>query len=168
MLKGTSKITKELNNFLKPYEIKCRLGVDFCFYPIGSLNNRKPFITWSLVIANKHDKTFKKFITDELGYNYKGDMFILDFFHELGHYMTDNTLTEKDRDICDTMREYIENKNKLTEKDYYKYYNLKDEKLATTWAVNYIINHKKEVQELWNTIQPLILNVYKLNKVKLD
>lgn len=162
-IKGINKVTRQLNIFLKDNGFKCKAfsGNEWQFW----VSQNK--IEWSLVVAEKHDKMFKKLCFD-LGLKYDCDIFILNLFHELGHYCTQPLMTSAlESRYCDEI-DYFSTKKDLTDEDIWNYYNLYEEKMATRWAVRYINDNAKKIKVLWGILQPKILEIYKINNIEDD
>lgn len=107
----------------------------------------KTIISYSLVPDSKVEKTFVGFCR-ECGLTVEVSPFILSFFHELGHYETIDIVTDEEYENSFFCKTALNMKEHHTEQDYYAYYNLEMEYLATKWAVNYINEHREEIRYL--------------------
>lgn len=162
MIKGIKEINGFLNNWLKDndFDLIVKYSNDFYFDEINDI------VSYTFTVPGKHDEYFIEFcknITPEI---VNCDNFILSFFHEIGHYETQDLFTEKE------WEEYIKAVNKLnrriihSKKEYFKYFNLKIEFEASYWACNYIVENKDKIKKFWEELQPLILSFYILNNVE--
>ena len=159
-LKGTKKLNKYINEYVKQFGVKAKLDNEFWW----ETDTNK--IYYSLTVCENHNRDFQKFCEDEFGLKYNCDIFLLDLYHELGHYFTNYLLTDEEESFCYDLREYLETKEKLTNTDYYAYYLMTDEYRATEWAVNYINTHEKEIAKFYKGLQKRIIKFYKKNNVE--
>jgi len=154
---NTTMIDDVLNKFLADNDFECtaEMGTDFAFYWMNDL------ITYSLVVSERMDNLFLNF-AKENGLKVDCGIFILSFFHELGHYETIDELTDAEERCCERVKAKLDsNKNA----DCYKYFSLVDEWLATSWAIDYINEHIEQVKELAINVQEAInafTNTYSL------
>ena len=158
---GEQKLTDYLTNWMQKHDFDCEamLGSDFEYCIEDDV------VIYALVVPQKHDELFQKLAFD-LGLRYTCDNFLLSFFHEIGHYETYYLLEDSEISYCeDVKRELYEHKT-FSMKDYWTYYNLPDEVIATQWAVDFINEHPTEIAAFWKEAQRLIQRIYKLNHVK--
>lgn len=163
-LKGTQEIDNILNTFLQPYDCKVELGLDFAYFYTTNT------IMYSFVVSENMNDFFLDFV-HSLNPKLHCDIFLLSFCHELGHEETLDELSDEESHFCEEEKRQInidyqqaktkEEKRKIAN----RYFNLIDERLATEWAINYIMNNQEIITNLWNKLQPAIMNVYKENEV---
>lgn len=146
MLQGLNLIEKTIQDFLQKFHCTAKAGIDFCYYP--ELNQ----IEYCFVISNKDKTDFLNSI-EIWQPTVQADCFLWSLLHELGHHMTEDILTEQ---------EIAQSEREKTKGNYYK---AMDEIYATLWAIEYTETHVKTLMQFWNTLQPLILNFYKINKI---
>lgn len=158
----TSMIDKVLNDFLEPFEATAEMGDTFC-YCFGSST-----INYTLV-EEPEEKYFLNHVfslaPDLKGYN----GFLISFLHELGHHYTLDELSEDEvNESLDTKRrinnEYTDGRIDLQE----EYFNLPDEVVATNWAIEYIRNNRKKIDEFWSKLLNVIIQFYKANITELN
>jgi hypothetical protein len=139
------------------------IGNDFMFYYEENL------ITYALVAPTRMDTLFRKLYT-ELGLKYNADIFLLSFFHELGHGETID-------DISETLYLYSQNRKVIignhteeeaTDELIREYQTLPDEIAATAWACDFINNNAGAVKEFWETFQKELMEFYKENNITND
>lgn len=147
----TRKLSVYLSRWCKKNGFDCnvRYGSDF---EILLSNNT---IHYALLIPDSHDRLFAKVFENE-GLLYTCDNFILSFFHELGHYMTEDEWTEKQS------LAFMEEKEKLNDDDFgcWKYYHIADEIRATQWAVDFINDNPTLIADFWADVQERIMEIY--------
>lgn len=151
-------IDRVLNNFLKDNEIDCRaeMGTDFAYYTDDEI------VTYSLVVSERMNDLFLQF-AQARGLKVDCGIFLLSFFHEVGHHLTIDDLTEEEEEECEAIKASL---NSEDDKDCVKYFSLLDECLATSWAIDYINEHVKEVEQLALKLQKAIHSFMKANNVE--
>lgn len=136
--------TRKMDNILSDYlkrelniKVKCFMGTDFAFY--YNLNR----IEYSIVVSERMDNLFLKYAKNH-GLKVDCGIFLLSFFHEVGHYMTLGQFT------LDEIDEFNDYKDSLTDsdEDCKLYFNVEDERKATLWAIQYINNNEEKVGKL--------------------
>ena len=136
--------TKRMDNILSDYlkrelniKVKCLMGTDFAFY--YNLNR----IEYSIVVSERMDNLFLEY-AKENGLKVDCGIFLLSFFHEVGHYMTLGRFTS------DEIDEFIDYKDSLTDsdEDCKEYFNIEDERQATLWAIQYINDNVDKIEKL--------------------
>lgn len=154
-LKGIEKINHILNDFLEPFECEVEVGPDFAYY-YGSST-----IMYSFVVSERMDRLFMGF-AKSIGLKADIDIFLLSFMHEWGHHMTLEDLSDGEYKYSQDIKETLSS----SDADCDIYFNLPDELAATTYAIDYINSHEKELKLWWETkLQPAIIEFYKLNEV---
>lgn len=155
MLKGIVKIDKIINKFLEPFECTARLSTDFGYYHTENL------ITYALVETEKGRASFMQSV-ERLKPTVTADVFLWSLLHEIGHHETMDYMTDKEEKLSNKIKEEVAQ----TKRPYADYYNAPDEKLATTWAVEYAETHTEELLTFWNKLQKAIMDFYKENNIK--
>lgn len=153
-IKGLKQIEKHVYKFTAQFGCSSSLGTDFCYYPL------RRHIEYALFIKEDADKYFLESV-ERLNPNVTMDIFLWSLLHEIGHHETDNLITDDDENIIADTKRLIEAKRI----DCREYYNCKDERYATLWAVTYANHHVEELSDFWNTMQKLIFKFYKKNKI---
>ena len=93
------------------------------------------------------EETFKEYCK-KCGLLDEFDPFILSFFHELGHYETFDIVEDDEYENDYFCKVALNVKENRTRDDYFAYYDLEMEWMATAWAIKYIQLHTDEVREL--------------------
>lgn len=153
---NTDRIDAILNEFLEPFELTVFAGTDFAYYHSSST------IEYAFVVSERMDNLFMK-NAKRLGLKHNVDTFLLSLLHEVGHNETIDDLDDAIYNYCLDIKEMLDAD---CDEDVYTYLNLFDEKEATLWAIDYINNHTEEIEELWNKLQPAILEFYIKNGVE--
>lgn len=154
-LKGVKRISRIINEFLKPFECTARMGTDFCYL------YHKNLIFYSIVWMNNGAEDFLNSVL-RLEPEIEADIFLWSLLHEVGHHETYDEISDEENDYCDDTKKKIEEGELPNE----LYYDMIDERLATEWAVEYANTHKEELKAFWEKLQPAIMDFYKLNKVE--
>lgn len=162
MIKGVKNINKYLNKWLKQHGFDCTVmyGLDFGYDFINDI------IIYSFVVPQKHDKLFLEICQGIEPRLKTCDNFILSFFHELGHYMTDDDTSDKQNEKYLALIEKLNNKEKLTLRDYKKYYLNDVELAATTWACQYIVKNQDDVKDFSDNIAKFLDKFIRLNNLE--
>lgn len=158
---NTSAITNTLNIWLEKNGFAARVvGTysDFCWDIQNNL------IYYSFAIGNTNLKLWDKLLVS-LGCQYNIDPFFSIFLHELFHSITYPELLDEEIDESEDIKNQLMEKENFTKEDYWLYYNLPMEIVATQGAVNFINTHPNEVRDLISAVSPLIQDFYKLNKI---
>lgn len=152
-----SRINKVLNTFLEDHEFDCTadMSTDFSYYW------REEIITYSIIVSERMDDLFLTF-AKENGLAVDCGIFILSFFHELGHHLTIDDLTDEEEEECQAVKDTLTD----SDADCNKYFCLLDEWLATSWAIDYINNNVDEVRELAESLQEAIEQFIKDNNIE--
>ena len=143
ILPKTKEIDESIYNFLEKFDYypDVLLHTDFAYYPDEEL------ITYCFVISKKHDEWFAEYLRDVKHFQYwDSEMWLLSFFHELGHYNTMYLFSNKE------LKDYYQLKEiGIDDKEgYFRYFKHPVEDAATTWAINFINAHDVEIEEWWN------------------
>lgn len=154
-LKGIKRISRIINEFLKPFECTARMGTDFCYL------YHKNLIFYSIVWMNNGAEDFLNSVL-RLEPEVEADIFLWSLLHEIGHHETYDEISDEENDYCDDTKKKIEEGELPNE----LYYDMIDERLATEWAVEYANTHKEELKAFWGKLQPAIMDFYRLNKVE--
>lgn len=167
MIFGKRKVKKIVNNFLKEFGVKAKIGKSFCYY------SEKELIQISFTVpVNDTGANMFMMNFNHLAPDIKADTFLIALLHELGHHMTVDELTTEEEE--ESFKKRIEvnvinlKKNSTPEevaRANYEYFNMPDEVAATNWAIDYIRNNTEKVAEFWNELQPAIMRCYKLNRI---
>lgn len=157
-IKGIEEINNILNNFLEPFDCTAEEGEDFCYWV------SKSCINYAFVVPCEKDKWFQEFIYS-LNKKINCDIFLLSFFHELGHHETLDEIEDSILKYCWDIKNELNCKTLITKEDSFMYFNLPDEKAATEWGIRYITTHEKEIKKLWDKLQPAIFKFYKINGI---
>jgi len=162
-MKGLAQITRIMNKFMAEHDIDCRcqIGSEFCYCYPNSL------ITYTLIgLPYTEDFFLNCFIN--LGLEYTCDVFLISWFHEVGHWATLDDIDDDWYQVSQLRKEELAERRYKSIKDLYKiqseYWRLADEKEANKWAVNFMNENYEDIRKMWEEkLQPAILNFYKLN-----
>lgn len=155
-MKGLSKITKLLNDFVRTIdeELFVEEDGDFAYYP---LSNK---ITYSLVVSEKGNADFMQSV-EFFNPKVKCDIFLWSILHEIGHHETIDELSDADLRDSELIK-FLAAGGAIPEE---RYYECPDERAATGWAVQYAESHTAILAEFWEELQKAIMRFYKLNHI---
>ena len=150
-LKGIEKLNQFFTEWLQAHDFDCvaELGTDFNFW--GDSN----IIHYALVVPNTHDMEFVKLCQEYRPEIINCDNFLLSFFHEVGHFVTENDFSEKEWNY------YY--RHIVGCGDFLKYYKYPIEWEATKWACDYIVENEKEIASFCQTYSKLIKEFLEIN-----
>lgn len=153
-------VIKILNAYAKEKfsdELRVCGGNDSCYYykektiviERKTFNNPEDTMCYS-------DKLFMNFLRDNFDLTLEDKYYpLVTFLHEVGHYMTYDMISVEENDLCENIKEEIEEETgELTDDtqewqdSYIRYMCLIDEYLASEWACEWIENHPEEVKSL--------------------
>jgi len=153
---------KELNAIItaefRRFDIsKVKMASDFEY------NYNKNIITYTLDMTSDSDMLFSKFLATRFDFEDKHP-FIMSLLHEVGHAKNNDDIDGDVYAFCLAEKykiaKEIEDTEDLDSERYEnllnRYFNLPDEIMATTWAVNYATSHKKQVKEMRKRIDKAI------------
>ena len=161
-LKGINEITNILNEYLAKFDLIAVFDDEFAYY--SGWNE----IHYTVAVENKADILFQNF-AHELRPEVTCDTFLLSLYHEIGHHETVDELTDAQIRMCREKKAFIDIVGHFNiEAAHNRYFRMLDERMATEWGLDYIINHSDEVKKLWLKLQPAIMQFYKLNNVELN
>jgi hypothetical protein len=169
-IKGVETIEHILNAFLQDngFDVKAFIDDDFCYYPTSS---RIGFSLFTREDADSYYQDYVRSLAPELTI----DTSLISFFHELGHYETfddysDDEIHEfqllKDN-IASCFRELAFGNHRFDRRSlFFEYFSIEEERAATQWGIDYILNNQDKVRKFWRELSQAILNVYELNGIE--
>ena len=163
-LKGLKKLNNAILEEIKQFGIKKSFLSDSYSYDFDS-----NAVGWTL-IEDDSDEVYNSFLSDRFGYEAgDDDIFFVSLMHEIGHYKTEDDVSDFTYDFClkekDRISEELggaireEEKKKL----HYQYFNLPDEFAATAWAMNFIEKHPKKARKIRKNLEKAIFEFYDIN-----
>lgn len=148
-------LTNEVNKFLgNIFGLRAEPAIDFAFYP--DADEDEPDITYSLLVTEKTDETFRRFVKIAFDCDFD-NIFVLSLLHEVGHAMTDEDWTTRQQ------ADFANRKNGLNpdnEVDLYNYYYTPDEYAATAWAIDFINDNRQYIDRLTAIFENEIFKIY--------
>ena len=121
----------------------CYGGEHFCDEFIGIAFDEPMDISSIAIMANAYSRGLPTDI----------DIFTFSLFHEIGHSQTDAWWTEKE---LNKYPKEVAKCNGNTYEGNQRYFEIPQEKVATDWAIEYIIANKKKVKTLMNKINKIL------------
>ena len=152
--KATNEITIFLDKWLEEhnFDLTTRFELEFGFY--RDIN----IIAYSLLTTERTDRLFTEY-ANSLGHTYNTGIFVLSFLHEVGHYMTDDEVSDEEYNFCELCKNMMNNRcpdGNFSDTDIKYYFNLSIERRATQWAVDYINGHLYEVLKIRNFVKNIV------------
>lgn len=163
-LKGKNKLNNAVATQLAPFGItNAFLDTDYAYYWQDEKVSYK-------ITHDIEDEWFCEFIEERFGLKVKYPM-VMALLHEIGHHMTDDDLGDAVQDFCIREKERIESTMGSADDEFSKvlewqYFNLPDEILATSWAVDYTIAHPRKVAKMAERLATALADFYALNGVE--
>ena len=152
MTRLNRQTTQAIRQWLKKYNFdsKCQLGNDFECIPD----------THTIIVNrnyNSYADTEFMHCLRNLGLKYNFDCITLSVLHELGHSETEHLFSEDDWAICAVQKFVLYDKSSTMPFETYinKYWEIKDEKMANIWLVNYVNNFAENVAELEKNLEKI-------------
>lgn len=161
-LKGVEKVNNVINEFVRQFYLESEMGEDFSYYyPINK-------ITWSFLMTEDSNRAYKTFLNKHFP-DIDCNIFVWSILHEVGHHETIDEWDGDDQYEFDIKKENLE--QRLVEEDEFKvcseYYEIPDEMKATTWAAEYIREHKEEIDAFYEKFKKVVYEFVELNDVDL-
>ena len=157
-------LNKEVNKFLKQFEVDARLGTNFSYY--YSLGR----IEYTIFAASAADKAFMNHFNKLSNGRIVCDVFLASLLHEVGHHLTLDSFSEEEElenyDRVMDLQAKIDFAETEAEEEQIRieYMSLPVEMAATKWAIDYMLNNAEEVGKAWKKIQRAIKRFRKYAK----
>ena len=165
-LKGVWTLEKKMTKIFHTYvpnsdDVKLKLSTDFCYMPTRNI------ICFPLVISNRSDRLFAKFIQEEYEF-LVDDVFVLSLLHEFGHYLTLDEIDDEEYNYSKDLEDSINNRLEEDEDNddvYSEYFYLPIEKIATDTGIAIFFENTLEMYDMYVEMGKAIQEFYKRNKV---
>ena len=161
-IKGTKKLDKMINNYVKKFGCTAELGSEFCYW------HDDETVDYSFIIPVPSDEVWKEYVKKEFNFNLT-NIFMFSLLHEIGHHYTMDFFTQTQQNKNDKMVDKIEkvlsesDDEKLDKTMYLKYFDLPMERIATKWAVNYYRKHRFSINRFYKKLNKELKKFYKIN-----
>ena len=163
-LKGFEEIDEIINNFTSKWGIEAEIGVDFAAWTFDNT------VQYALVVIEDEHRWFAESVS-AIDPDIECDPFISALLHEIGHIETAKTISNTDWARWTCQKQELENSvecvENLTREELHQlnlqYFANPIERKATEWAAWYMRENAEEVLTFWNTLQPALMNFYKVN-----
>lgn len=124
-------------------------------------------ISYNLLGSEEVDKLWTDLITQWFP-DIHAPMFLWNFFHEIGHFMTNQHLSPIEEKAIRAYKDslYLLNDDgTLDTESTLAYFCCKDEKMATAWAAAFMRKYPKTTKKFWKKAKKLLNKIYKYNTV---
>lgn len=153
--KISPKIIKPLNQWLKRYGFEAE-----CIYKKNGVFQYDPssdIITIpGIYNGDDYDSLFMRFLRSH-GLTPDFDAITLSLLHELGHSQTQSLMTDEESEECDVIKAvYSMTIDEDSDDFQFKYWEVKDEFMANTWAIMYANCFLNKVQNLENIFEKYV------------
>lgn len=165
-LKGIEKLDNIITSFFEQLgydEITCFMATDFAYY--GNTNE----ISYTLFEMPLYDIGFKKYLKNHFPNMKECSVFLVSLLHELGHHLTWDGISKKQKLKGKKMKKRLERRRDYTSEDIIQkqidYCNIYEERIATAKAVE-ILEEKYNIivnfEEVWFNA---VMDFYRENSV---
>lgn len=164
-LKGVKKLDRVITKFTEKFGCTAEMGAEFCYWKGEDL------INYSLLIGLSSDKLWSEYVLKNFNYKIE-NIFMFSLLHEIGHHLTMDNFTKKQRNLENKSVEKIEKKleEEVSEISYrnlnMEYFDLPMERVATKWAVQFSKKHRKYLKKVYKTFQKSFRAFYTENGLK--
>ena len=163
-VKGEKVLNKAITKELLPFGIKKAVCTDEYSYIFD-----KEMITFKLTEGTVEDLWFTEFIKERFDYKVRYP-FVMSLLHEVGHHKANDDIDGAVYDFCMAEKARIDEEMKTanakkSKKLEWQYFNLPDEIMATSWAVEYAKAHPKKVKKMWEKMRSALFDFYEKNGV---
>ena len=153
--KISPKIIKPLNRWLRRYGFEAE-----CVYKKNGVFQYDPNSDVITIPGNyngdDYDSLFMRFLRSH-GLTPDFDAITLSLLHELGHSQTQNLMTDEESEECDVIKSiYAITIDEDSDDFQFKYWEVKDEFMANTWAIMYANCFLNKVQNLENIFEKYV------------
>lgn len=150
-MKELERIILTINSFLKPFDLTCCIGGDFCYYYLDDE------VQVSFLSAERDEEEFMRSIQIQNPLCCM-DVFLWSLLHEIGHSQTIDEISDEDWGRSNRTKELCRD-GKISR---WEYYCCVDEVMATQWAVEFANENQNALFSFWNELQPLIMDFYRV------
>lgn len=154
-LVGVTDLILSIEDAIQKY-IHLKVNVDMCNEFLWADEENTLFFT--PLMLEKSDALWKEWVenTFQIEFNSLSDMYYFSFLHELGHKMTLSDVTDD---------EYDEGTELSEGNDYIAYWNCYREYIATKWAVDFCLNHPREIENFAKAMFQNLKKFYEKNEI---
>lgn len=133
-----------VDEFLEPFGIDSDFSSDFSYDPEDER------VYFSIMVSERADRLFKQYVLSHFHFEIS-NIFMISLLHEVGHAFTLNSFSKMEIKNDHLAKETIEEMLHADDSDdiYSLYFDLKIERVATAWAINYYKANKKRCDDFY-------------------
>jgi hypothetical protein len=133
-----------VDEFLEPFGIDSDFSSDFSYDPEDER------VYFSVMVSERADRLFKQYVLSHFHFEIS-NIFMISLLHEVGHAFTLNSFSKMEIKNDHLAKETIEEMLHADDSDdiYSLYFDLKIERVATAWAINYYKANKKRCDDFY-------------------
>ena len=149
-------LVEMVDEFLSPFGCDSDFSSDFSYDPEDDR------VYFSIIVSERADRLFKEYVSTHFQFE-TPSIFMLSLLHEVGHAYTLGTFSEMEMENAHDAKKLIETALEMSNSDeiYSLYFDLKIEKVATAWAVNYYRNNRKRCDDFYSKFVSALHAEYK-------
>ena len=138
-------LVEMVDEFLEPFGCDSDFDADFSYDPEDET------VCFSIAITERSNRLFREYIAKHFHFD-PPSIFMMSLLHEVGHYFTYHDFSrmeiETAHEAKNTIGEMLEADN--SDEIYSLYFDLKIEKVATAWAVDYYKSNRKRCDDFYS------------------
>lgn len=133
-----------VDEFLEPFGVDSDFSSDFSYDPEDER------VYFSIMVSERADRLFKQYVLSHFHFEIS-NIFIISLLHEVGHAFTLDSFSKMEIKNDHFAKETIEEMLNADNSDdiYSLYFDLKIEKVATAWAIDYYKANKKRCDDFY-------------------
>ena len=144
-----------VDTFLEPFGLDSDFSSDF------SYDYEDDTVYFTIMVSERADRLFKQYISNEFHFD-PPSIFMISLLHEVGHAYTlpfiSKMIIESDHQAKKEIEKQLEKDN--SDDTYSKYFDLRIEKVATEWAVNYYKANRKRCDDFYSNFAKTLCTEY--------
>lgn len=145
-----------VDDFLEPFGLDSDFDSDFSYDPDDER------VYFSIAVSERADRLFKQYVLSHFHFKIS-NIFMISLLHEVGHAFTLGNFSKMEIKTDHFEKETIEEMLDADDSDdiYSLYFDLKIEKVATEWAVNYYKENTKRCEDFYSKFVNALRAEYK-------
>lgn len=134
-----------VDEFLEPFGVDSDFSSDFSYDPEDER------VYFSIMVSERADRLFKQYVLSHFHFEIS-NIFMISLLHEVGHAFTLNSFSKMEIKNDHLAKETIEEMLHADDSDdiYSLYFDLKIERVATAWAIDYYKANKKRCDDFYS------------------
>lgn len=144
-----------VDDFLEPFGLDSDFDSDFSYDP------SEDRVYFTVIVSERSDRLFKQYISNEFHFD-PPSIFMISLLHEVGHAYTLSSFSQMKIKNAHRAKKLIEQELAKNDSDsvYSQYFDLKIEKVATAWAVEYYKANRKRCDDFYSIFEKTLKKEY--------